>query len=206
MLSWEPKEWWHYLENTTWTARTCDLWLPKIRLRYLLLRRVLAFDKGTTFQSHQNRMSRSDGLMSNLQHGVCERRLRIAWMFEGQVYEEIENASIWSSRISSWALNETKKTERRIRILRKIRMRWEIQGEQPVQSRLRDDNTKLKLEASIRTLLEMLDGGACIWRQLHLFVLQWLLLWILPRICQVLRSCRVGIYHFEWKCFETLVR
>jgi hypothetical protein len=38
-----------------------------------------------------------------------------------------------------------------------------------------------------------------------LFILQWLLLRILPRICQIFWSCWVGIYHYERKRFETLM-
>ena len=144
--------------------------------------------------------------MPHMQHGVCKRRLRSARMFKRQVYEEIEDASIWSGWVFGWALNETKKTKGRIRILREIRMRREIQRKQPIQSRLRDDNTKHKLEASSRELLEMQDSGSCIWRQLLLLVLQWLLLRILLGICKVLWSCWVGIHHYEWKCFETLMK
>lgn len=150
-------------------------------------------------------MSRSDGAMPNLQHGICKRRLCTTWMFEGQIYEKIKDASIWSSWVSCWAFDETEKTKGRIRILFEIRVRRKIQGEQLIQSRLRDDNTKHKLEASIRTMLEMQDCSASIWRQLLLFVLQWLLLRILPRICQIFWSCRVGIHHYERKRFETLM-
>lgn len=126
MLSWKQKKWWNRLENFTWTLRACNLRLPKIWVWYMLLGRVSAHDKSTAFQSYQDRMLRSDGLVSNLQHGVCKRRIFFAWMSKRQVHEKVKNASIWSGWISSRASYETEKIKGRTWTLFETIMRWKV--------------------------------------------------------------------------------
>ena len=142
------------MENFTWTSGACYLWLPKIRLRYLLLRRILTFDKSLTLQSYKDWMPRSNGTMSNLQHGVCKRWICLAWMSKGQVHEKIKNALIRSSGIFSWTLDEIKKIKGGTRILCTLRMRWKIQRKQLIQSRIRNDNSQ-HLKALISSVFEM---------------------------------------------------